>query len=102
MDHLHFLCSEKEKQTYLDRITKYASECGCAVGGIFACASLVAAIAGAWLVDWERWNILHYPLAAASGVMIAGLFGKCLGIAIARFRLHLLLGNLRRNKILVH
>ncbi len=80
----------------LGRIQALASECGCAMGAIFALAA-IALLAG-WAIRVDGFSVGRWLLvtpAAAAFVLLSGATGKLLGIGVARLRLAALNRRLR-------
>ena len=90
----------RDRERYLERIDRYRRECGCASGAMFIVAALVICLVIATNRDWGEANLLVSALLGVAFVTASGAIGKLFGIALARIKLALLYGSMRRSGIL--
>jgi hypothetical protein len=79
---------QERLRPYVDRAKRYSNECGCSMGGAFLVAALVSVLAydlRAGRLDGAGPVITI--LIQAMLVLVAGMLGKLVGVAVARIRL---------------
>ncbi|MEO8150901.1 MAG: hypothetical protein ABI723_24925 [Bacteroidia bacterium] len=89
----------KDRSHYMDKIKKYRNECGCSMGGVF---TIISALFYVWymhsaLHDFSLFMMAKIIFFGIISILTAGLFGKIIGIAVARIKLLLLLHSLKSN-----
>src|SRR5690242_8898722 len=80
---------------YTERLTAYANDCGCSLGGAFMVSATVGVAIYALCFDGLRHATFTDWLLAVALIMVVTLTGKGIGIGIARLRLRLLYREIR-------
>ena len=78
------------------RVARYNRDCGCAVGGVFMVAALLAVIAYLAYLAVDASFAIAVVGAGIAFVFLCSLLGKAVGLAVASLRLELLRRSLSR------
>jgi hypothetical protein len=86
------MLDESSKNRIVSKIKFYKHECGCKLGGIFAVSAVIICILYSviFLNPTAVFAIVKLITWSAMIIIAAGLFGKVIGIGVARIKLMIL------------